>query len=189
MRVNSSYWRKRHQEWRKKDSMDWRKAPEAEKYQLYLCSREWNEKRRAVHERAGGICERCHKKKINAVHHLTYIRKYRERLTDLQGLCFPCHDYVHNREKGIDVPDPIYDMDEEWEPKSLGTPPAKVVVCAICKQPGDLVGRTDSQFYCERCSADLEAAGRDKAEMDQILKTAIERQPYTMPLKPKGKTA
>lgn len=70
-----------------------------EKYEAYLCSPEWGRLRAAVHERAGGVCERCYIAPIYAVHHLTYIRKYNERLEDLQGVCFECHEFIHGKAK------------------------------------------------------------------------------------------
>lgn len=76
--------------------MDWQTcADEREKYQLYLCSREWAEKRNAVRKRCGGICERCFIHPMYAVHHLTYARKYAELTEDLQGLCTFCHEFTH----------------------------------------------------------------------------------------------
>lgn len=68
-----------------------------ERYHEYLASREWGLLRERVRERCGGVCERCKKSPMYAVHHLTYIRKYRERLEDLQGLCEPCHAYKHGK--------------------------------------------------------------------------------------------
>ena len=68
-----------------------------EKYQSYLCSREWSVLKEAVHERAKGICERCTLFPIAAVHHLTYERKYCERLEDLAGWCEHCHDFTHGK--------------------------------------------------------------------------------------------
>lgn len=68
-----------------------------EKYGLYLASREWSVLKEAVHARAKGVCERCNVNKIDAVHHLTYIRKYEEQLDDLQGLCKGCHDFNHGK--------------------------------------------------------------------------------------------
>ena len=65
-------------------------------YQKYLCSREWGLKREAVHRRANGICERCNWQTGTAVHHLTYIRKYNEELSDLQLLCGDCHNFIHD---------------------------------------------------------------------------------------------
>jgi hypothetical protein len=68
-----------------------------EKYQAYLCSREWGLKREAVAARSGGVCERCKRNPAYAVHHLTYARKYREPLSDLIHLCEECHDFNHGR--------------------------------------------------------------------------------------------
>jgi len=77
-------------------------ADDREKYAAYLCSREWGVLKKAVHERAGGVCERCCIHRIDHVHHLTYQRKYSERLEDLQGLCKPCHEFTH----GLSAIDP-----------------------------------------------------------------------------------
>ncbi len=76
---------------------DWKELPDSnkEKYGLYLASREWSVLKRQVHERAAGKCERCRVNDIDAVHHLTYARKYRERLDDLQGTCRGCHSFIH----------------------------------------------------------------------------------------------
>lgn len=91
---------------------DWKKLEDGkEKYQLYLCSREWSVLKESVHERAGGICERCRMNPIDAVHHLTYARKYCERLDDLQGTCRPCHQFIHGK---IDI-DPLLQL-EDCEP-------------------------------------------------------------------------
>jgi 5-methylcytosine-specific restriction endonuclease McrA len=69
---------------------------EQERYQKYLCSPEWWAKRNAVLRRARSTCERCKASKAVHVHHLTYIRKYRERLDDLIAVCESCHDAIHN---------------------------------------------------------------------------------------------
>lgn len=77
---------------------DWQSiTDDREKYQAYLCSREWAEKREAVRERAYGICERCCVLPMNAVHHLTYARKYDEPLDDLQAICKACHEFTHGK--------------------------------------------------------------------------------------------
>lgn len=90
-------------------AVDWKDLPEGkEKYSAYLCSREWGLLRAAVHERAEGWCERCYIHKINAVHHLTYIRRYKEHLDDLQGICNKCHEATH----GITT--------EEWKDPASG---------------------------------------------------------------------
>src|SRR5262249_54111979 len=66
-----------------------------ERYLRYLDSREWKAKRVAVKERCNNVCERCHRYLVDEVHHLTYERVYKERLEDLQGLCAPCHAFLH----------------------------------------------------------------------------------------------
>ncbi len=70
---------------------------EKERYQRYLCSREWGLLREQVRDRCGGVCERCRKAPMSHVHHLTYVRKYNERLDDLRGLCAPCHEFTHGK--------------------------------------------------------------------------------------------
>lgn len=78
--------------------MDWRRIEnDKEKYAAYLCSREWAEKREAVRERAYDKCERCFIRPMDAVHHLTYQRKYDERLDDLQAICNLCHEFTHGK--------------------------------------------------------------------------------------------
>lgn len=74
-----------------------------QKYYNYLRSDKWQEKRKAVFERAlknancnnlHGICERCGYKPwkpILQVHHLTYERLYDEDLSDLMLVCPRCH--------------------------------------------------------------------------------------------------
>ena len=80
------------------DQVDWRDIEDdREKYQAYLCSREWAKLKTAVHERADGVCERCGLFKIGAVHHLTYARQYAERLEDLAGWCVHCHNFTHDK--------------------------------------------------------------------------------------------
>lgn len=78
--------------------MEWRTmTDEKEKYAAYLCSREWAEKREAVRSRASNRCERCEVLPMAACHHLTYKRKYKERLEDLQAICNPCHEFTHGK--------------------------------------------------------------------------------------------
>ena len=77
---------------------DWQMIKDdREKYAAYLCSREWAEKRDVVHKRANGRCERCKIFGIDAVHHLTYVRKYNEKMEDLEGHCKWCHGFTHNK--------------------------------------------------------------------------------------------
>lgn len=77
---------------------DWRQIEDdREKYSAYLCSMEWAELKEAVHKRAHGICEACQTFEIDAVHHLTYERKYHEKPEDLQGNCKHCHNFTHGK--------------------------------------------------------------------------------------------
>lgn len=65
------------------------------RYKEYILSDAWRAKRRQVIARAGGVCERCKKAPVQEVHHLTYDRFGAELLTDLAGLCQPCHRSEH----------------------------------------------------------------------------------------------
>jgi hypothetical protein len=78
-----------------------------ERYQRYLCGREWGLLKEAVRKRCNGICERCHANPMDHVHHLTYVRKYRELLEDLQAQCVGCHEFTHgkrDRDPALDAP-------------------------------------------------------------------------------------
>lgn len=78
--------------------LDWRKIrDEKDKYQAYLCSREWSVVKQKVLERSGGLCERCKVNPHESTHHLTYARKYNERPEDLQGICNKCHKFIHGK--------------------------------------------------------------------------------------------
>lgn len=79
-----------------------------EKYAAYLCSREWSELKNIVHARSRGTCERRRRfwsdnepvrcaLSGNAVHHLTYQRKYKEDPEDLIHYCDACHDFTHGK--------------------------------------------------------------------------------------------
>lgn len=64
-------------------------------YEEYLKSPEWIALRDRVWEAQGYICGRCSARKTEATHHKTYARVFRERMEDLVGLCFACHDFLH----------------------------------------------------------------------------------------------
>jgi hypothetical protein len=82
----------------KEFAMEWKSMPDGkEKYNAYLCSREWSVLKEAVKERSRGVCERCNANQMDHVHHLTYIRKYRERIEDLRAMCKGCHDFTHGK--------------------------------------------------------------------------------------------
>jgi hypothetical protein len=79
-----------------KNNTRWWDMPEGkEKYSAYLCSREWSVLKEAVKSRSKGWCERCTINPMDHVHHLTYERKYEERLEDLQACCKQCHEFIH----------------------------------------------------------------------------------------------
>ncbi len=63
-------------------------------YQEYLASREWGLLKVAVRQRSGGTCERCKQAPHEQTHHVTYERIGHELLTDLLGVCRPCHEYL-----------------------------------------------------------------------------------------------
>lgn len=70
---------------------------EEDRYQEYLCSREWGVLKEFVRTRSSGTCERCFRNPAYAVHHLTYVRKYQELPEDLQHVCEGCHEFIHGK--------------------------------------------------------------------------------------------
>lgn len=66
-----------------------------ERYNAYLRSPEWAEKRRRVLARCKRVCEGCGAAPATEVHHLTYEHVCAELLFELVGLCKSCHDRVH----------------------------------------------------------------------------------------------
>jgi 5-methylcytosine-specific restriction endonuclease McrA len=64
-------------------------------YDGYLNSPAWRAKRRAVMERAGGICEGCLSRPAVHVHHLTYDHVGDELLWELVAVCDHCHARCH----------------------------------------------------------------------------------------------
>jgi hypothetical protein len=132
---------------------------EREKYQAYLCSREWSVLKNAVHDRAGGQCERCFTRPIQAVHHLTYARKYREDLRDLQGICNGCHEFIHGKS---DV-DPCAVEDRPFH------------VLKVISRDGELY--VDCGYYCvELCGSigiSVSKGMCDPKEAERLLLNAI----------------
>lgn len=75
-------------------------------YLAYLQSFTWHLKRHLRMIYAGHKCEICGSRKGLECHHRTYIRLYRERISDLQILCEDCHpleDEKRRREKAIET--------------------------------------------------------------------------------------
>ena len=77
------------------------KRRKRQKYQLYLLSPEWRKLRNRTLERDGYKCQnkRCGSSENLEVHHLTYKRLYKERLSDLITLCRSCHKKEHGRKR------------------------------------------------------------------------------------------
>lgn len=68
-----------------------------ERYDRYMESPEWKEKRRLVLMRAAYLCEGCGMKKAVHVHHLTYEHFEHEFLWELRAVCLDCHERVHGK--------------------------------------------------------------------------------------------
>ena len=66
----------------------------SQEYLDYLKSPQWKEKRKKVLARDKWTCQRCGGRGSD-VHHITYERFGRERLSDLETLCRECHTTEH----------------------------------------------------------------------------------------------
>lgn len=78
-------------------------------YNRYMRSTRWKKKRARAIRGAKCVCAICKQKfpawKLQA-HHLTYDRLYRERMSDLQVVCVPCHeiaDAIRERASAINT--------------------------------------------------------------------------------------
>ena len=67
-----------------------------DKYRDYMLSPAWQKKRERVRQRSGGKCELCGERSAVDVHHRTYARVGKERLSDLIHLCRLCHEDQHD---------------------------------------------------------------------------------------------
>ena len=86
-------------------------------YNEYLASERWREKRRAVIERESNLCQGCKKRGIENVHHLTYDNVGDELLYQLVGLCYPCHEKVHQKTElntNREIDDELEHDEEMW---------------------------------------------------------------------------
>lgn len=68
-------------------------------FQSYYTTKTWQLRRKKVLERCDYVCEKCHKQYATDVHHITYERFRKERLSDLLALCFDCHQKEHPDKK------------------------------------------------------------------------------------------
>jgi 5-methylcytosine-specific restriction endonuclease McrA len=64
-------------------------------YAEYIRSPEWKKVRARKLRQVGWKCERCGRTSYLQVHHLTYDRLGRERLSDLEICCAGCHSREH----------------------------------------------------------------------------------------------
>lgn len=85
-------------------------------YPRYLASRKWALKRAAVRERSDDTCERCLVAPMQAVHHLTYTRIGNELMSDLLGVCNPCHAWLSAKTQDDTVPDLLQDVQRQLTP-------------------------------------------------------------------------
>ena len=74
-----------------------------DRYDRYMQTPEWKERRQLVLKRANYVCEGCGKAKATEVHHLTYERLGKEMLFDLVAVCDECHRKIHPRGKLLDI--------------------------------------------------------------------------------------
>ena len=74
---------------------EYERAEFFKKYDVYLESDEWKEKREKVMERANHICEGCRTTEATQVHHLSYEHVGREFLFELVAICNECHNRIH----------------------------------------------------------------------------------------------
>lgn len=84
------------------------------RYADYLKTEHWIELRGAKLLEANNRCQKCKSRHKLQVHHLTYERKGRERLSDLQVLCERCHEKEH-------ALFPVYV--DDWKPTKRGATP------------------------------------------------------------------
>lgn len=82
-----------------------REAPES--YRAYLNSPHWRQTRNAALKRAHWRCNRCGGKRDLNVHHRSYERLGAERDSDLEVLCFTCHN-GHHVEEAKEQPAGVY---------------------------------------------------------------------------------
>lgn len=67
-------------------------------YAQYINGPDWQTKRLERLQHDNHRCSRCQSTETLQVHHVTYERLGRERLTDLLTLCDPCHRSEHGRD-------------------------------------------------------------------------------------------
>jgi 5-methylcytosine-specific restriction endonuclease McrA len=96
---NRREWEARQREREKENQIWW------QRYDTYLQSPAWRDKRRRVLHRAGNLCEGCGVQRAVQVHHRVYPQDCppgselwiaREMLFDLVAICTDCHQALHD---------------------------------------------------------------------------------------------
>lgn len=82
-----------------------RRAPDF--YQAYLNSSAWHTRRNRALREAGYTCQRCGSKRQPNVHHKSYERLGAENDSDLEVLCYSCHN-GHHLEQSRSEPSGVY---------------------------------------------------------------------------------
>lgn len=81
-----------------------------EKYERYINSTEWREKRKIAFKKWGTRCFICNIENANEVHHVSYKNLYNETDKDMVILCHHCHiNVVHNE----DYPQFLIEFEDE----------------------------------------------------------------------------
>ena len=81
-------------------------------YSQYLKSKHWQRVRRRALKRAGWHCSVCADEKNLDVHHNSYERLSKERMSDIVVLCRVCHGLYHGKraKSKLSIP-PIGDLE------------------------------------------------------------------------------
>jgi 5-methylcytosine-specific restriction endonuclease McrA len=96
-------WQKKWDVYRDARQTEWEAGRTAEqqawrdRYQEYLQTPQWKEKRDKVLKRDNHTCQGCLVNRAYTVHHKTYDRVGREMPFDLESICFECHRIIHSR--------------------------------------------------------------------------------------------
>jgi 5-methylcytosine-specific restriction endonuclease McrA len=80
--------------------LDNRETAKLKRYDAYLNSPEWANKRQLVLQRDNHICQSCLQPTATQVHHLHYTHLYNEPLFELVSVCVPCHESITAMDKG-----------------------------------------------------------------------------------------
>lgn len=108
-------------------------------YSEYLQSNAWQQKRKLVFKRSGGICEGCGVTEATQVHHLSYQHVKHEFLFELVAVCDSCHDRLHEDEASEDSDDRAHNAKPDHPDMDFIEHP-----CNGCRFADD----SKSEFHC-----------------------------------------